>query len=409
MKAILLTITLLICTHLCYAQFQSCIYSPSDNELHDVYFMDENTGIAVGEEGTILRSVDGGLIWSRRMSDSTITFKKVKFFDSKVGIALGTHMYKTIDGGVSWSPLNIANDKFIDIEILNTTTCLITGVPTALMKSTDQGETWNVLVSENFRNSEYGEYDYGLLSFLDENLGYNISHGFSLHPKIFKTEDGGLSWDTIYREVLLNPNSEISTIDAFSFTEENIGFKGGWYNPVLLKTTDGGVKWDGLWAENPSDFWIAVNDFHIEANQPNAYFACGVNNKIVKSTDQGENWNLMDIDLEEKKHFNGIFFINDTLGWAVGSNGVIFTTKPINHNTIDLELKVFPNPTNDLVNIYCPRCSEISECRLTDIEGRLLKSLKQVTEIDLSDYPTGVYFLKVITDQGELLQKIIKH
>ena len=37
---------------------------PQVNALNSVYFIDTNTGWAVGDDGTMLKTTDGGLTWS---------------------------------------------------------------------------------------------------------------------------------------------------------------------------------------------------------------------------------------------------------------------------------------------------------------------------------------------------------
>ena len=39
---------------------------PQPNELHDFFFIDANRGWAVGNEGTMLYSIDGGATWEQQ-------------------------------------------------------------------------------------------------------------------------------------------------------------------------------------------------------------------------------------------------------------------------------------------------------------------------------------------------------
>ena len=45
------------------SDFELLIPSPTSNQLVSLDFIDENTGWAVGESGTIVKTVDGGLNW----------------------------------------------------------------------------------------------------------------------------------------------------------------------------------------------------------------------------------------------------------------------------------------------------------------------------------------------------------
>lgn len=78
---------------------------------------------------------------------------------------------------------------------------------------------------------------------------------------------------------------------------------------------------------------------------------------------------------------------------------------------IDEEIEVYPNPTDGCINIKLGGLLMEDEacCELYDINGLLIieKSLvKQETELDIGDLPTGVYLLKVF--QGnDVISKII--
>jgi hypothetical protein len=73
------------------------------------------------------------------------------------------------------------------------------------------------------------------------------------------------------------------------------------------------------------------------------------------------------------------------------------------------EIKVFPNPTNSTININGN--SSIKTIELYDIQGRVLVT-KEVnanqTNLDISGYTNGVYFVKITTDNGVKMEKVIK-
>jgi photosystem II stability/assembly factor-like uncharacterized protein len=64
--------------------------------------MDASTGTAVGEQGTILRTVDGGATWTSQSSGTTNLLLGVSFVDASTGTAVG-HLgtiLRTDTGGV---------------------------------------------------------------------------------------------------------------------------------------------------------------------------------------------------------------------------------------------------------------------------------------------------------------------
>lgn len=66
---------------------------PCGNSLEDVEFIDDRRGVAVGNGGTLLYTVDGGLTWDWETYDRGIYFRRVHFVNEREIIAVG-------DGGV---------------------------------------------------------------------------------------------------------------------------------------------------------------------------------------------------------------------------------------------------------------------------------------------------------------------
>lgn len=72
-----------------------------------------------------------------------------------------------------------------------------------------------------------------------------------------------------------------------------------------------------------------------------------------------------------------------------------------------IELKIFPNPANDLVNIQSNK--DIKSILIYSTDGKLLSEVKNQKTFNLSKYPIGNYLVKVIFVSGEeLTKKLIK-
>ena len=69
------------------------------------------------------------------------------------------------------------------------------------------------------------------------------------------------------------------------------------------------------------------------------------------------------------------------------------------------KIKVFPNPTTDKIFIQTLE-NEIGEATLTDQLGRQILNFKTIpTEINVSQLPTGVYFLKIKDDNFKIVKQ----
>lgn len=76
----------------------------------------------------------------------------------------------------------------------------------------------------------------------------------------------------------------------------------------------------------------------------------------------------------------------------------------------DSQLKVFPNPTSDRLNVHLNGENEIEEVVLYNITGQQMYRSNRVelkrTSIDMSSYEGGVYILEAITTKGVITKKV---
>lgn len=81
------------------------LYEPT---LRDVFFTDVSRGYAVGDGGTILVSIDGGLTWNEQTSGATGDLEDVYFTSPNTGFAVGQSgvILHTTDGGVNWDQIS---------------------------------------------------------------------------------------------------------------------------------------------------------------------------------------------------------------------------------------------------------------------------------------------------------------
>lgn len=86
-----------------------------------------------------------------------------------------------------------------------------------------------------------------------------------------------------------------------------------------------------------------------------------------------------------------------------------------NLSPINLELKLYPNPTSNLIHLSFSKGDALNAIyQLYDLQGRLLKNSKiktLETSINLNNYPSGSYFLNVLDSNKKIIKtfKIIKN
>jgi hypothetical protein len=87
----------------------------------------------------------------------------------------------------------------------------------------------------------------------------------------------------------------------------------------------------------------------------------------------------------------------------------------LNNNQVNTHstFKVFPNPTNGIFKVNLPDNETIKSFEIVDYTGKIIFSGKNnkehILKFDLSDYKSGIYFVKVITDSCESWMKVVKY
>ncbi|MCG8313282.1 MAG: YCF48-related protein [Pseudomonadales bacterium] len=187
---------------------------PTIELLTAVYFPNEQYGWALGHEGLILHTKDGGSNWEVQYADPYFEpgpddeidydagpsragqpLLDLWFRNEKEGYVVGAYgaFLYTRDGGLTWEDWSERVDN-IDGWHLNTIgtfdgeTIYIAGEMGTLFRSVDSGETWERL------NSPYEGSFFGMLAGPDPD-GAII---FGLQGHIYKTEDKGETWREIF-------------------------------------------------------------------------------------------------------------------------------------------------------------------------------------------------------------------
>jgi len=109
----------------------------------------------------------------------------------------------------------------------------------------------------------------------------------------------------------------------------------------------------------------------------------------------------------------GIMAMYNTTAGFIPVEGVTITGMGINETENNDVVRVYPNPTTGEIRFEISDMRyEILEIEIFDVFGRNivsnLKSQISNQKIDISHLPTGVYFVKITTDNGVITKKIIK-
>jgi hypothetical protein len=90
-----------------------------------------------------------------------------------------------------------------------------------------------------------------------------------------------------------------------------------------------------------------------------------------------------------------------------GSIAVVFINDVgIDENVLS-KIVIFPNPTRGELRIESKEL-EIKNVEIFDIYGKKILSNFNINLIDISELQAGIYFVKVFTEHGEVVKKVIK-
>src|SRR5690554_1693613 len=117
----------------------------SDNTLTVICNIGENYLFAGGYYGVFYISTDGGITWNEKnVSGANETIKKMDFVDEQNGwyMNAGGDLFWITEGGDSYSRITTPNDV-IDVKFFSLETGYIITIDKKLYKTTDGGQTWS--------------------------------------------------------------------------------------------------------------------------------------------------------------------------------------------------------------------------------------------------------------------------
>lgn len=253
---------------------------PQGNSLTKIYFYTPQIGFSGGICGTLVKTSNAGQNWIVCKSETFQDIKDIQMVNTLTGFAVGgdyipdypqyrpSVILKTNDGGLNWTNLmSDTSGQFYSVHFLDPDTGFVAGNSGRIMKTTDGGQTWDQLASGI-------QERISSIRFLSPTKGYAAG----LKGNLLRTLDGGQSWEQRY----------VSSLDIdflyLEFTGTSSGFLCGRY-----RTTPG-----------------YVTDTY-----------------IFRTIDQGYSW--IQVYCHNGFGMLSADFVNDSIGYVVGSNGILTT------------------------------------------------------------------------------------
>ncbi len=282
---------------------------------YSVDFVNPQEGWAVGDNGTILHTSDGGKVWMAQESGTDKRLDGVSFVNPNQGWILvedGTILH-TSDGGENWvvQPTGKEDESSKG------------GVGCGCICFVDTLKGWavgcweeKVLVTKDGGNnwSYQAEGMSDLLSgitFIDSLHGWAVGKYYGKAGAVLHTEDGGQDWQR-------TPVDVKGTLYEVHFADRS----NGWANTAsrVIHTSDGGGSWEVQDTEpGPGELFIdlcAIDSLEC--------WLVGYGGLILHTQDGGLSWVRQ--DGVPDREFLGLSFPNSLQGWVVGGGGIILHT-----------------------------------------------------------------------------------
>lgn len=313
---------------------------PQGNALNGVHFTNDNTGWAVGEQGTIIKTTNGGSSWIIQNSGTYAGLNAVQFLNANLGFAVGDSgvILKTTNGGTNWNKLNSGYNYWMSsLHFVNENYGWV-GAGNYILATTNGGANWQsyyqgapfsihgvFFLSETTGfwvgfggvnktinggssftrlSNVPSNYDYDDIYFINSTTGWIVGEG----GVVAKTTDGGSTWTQV--------GNVTGYYDRIFFKDEDNGWIAGGYNGIYT-TQDGGNSW----------LLTSIRYMYDVFFTPNVVFSVGTGGKIFKSTDLGISWYPSYQNIMQDKNFTDVFFNDPAVGFAVGDTGKIFKTE----------------------------------------------------------------------------------
>lgn len=149
--------------------------SGTSERLRDLVFFDNLTGLVIGQNGFLARTEDG-MQWQKITVPSKEDLTDLDTLDMNAAIAVGNNgtIIKTVDRGVSWSKINLSGTKNLTaVEFLDESIGFIAGEKGLMMMTRDGGLTWTNMPTGTFQ-------DFAGISFGSLSSGFAVGENGSL-------------------------------------------------------------------------------------------------------------------------------------------------------------------------------------------------------------------------------------
>jgi photosystem II stability/assembly factor-like uncharacterized protein len=257
-------------------------------------------------------SSDGGKTW-----DSVKAFSKANRVNQLVYSSTTRHLvyaateaglYRSEDGGARWNSILSSNVLNV-VENADDPSVIVVAIGgSGVMRSEDGGKSW-LQSNEGLRMTIYGvihrnRYCCFAYDANDSNTLYVANSSWGYGGGLYRSEDFGGSWDHASTEL---PESWLDTSKRFNAAAILPTSKGksvfAGTSRYLYRSDDEGNNWQQListgsretgWSNTGINVFGQTRQLYVDIDDPAMMFIGTADHKLVKSTDSGGSWHLLE-------------------------------------------------------------------------------------------------------------------
>ena len=241
---------------------------------------------------SVIHSVDGGTTWTEKSGPQRNIINDVYFITRSLGFATGQTgmLLRTFDGGDNWEEVFFGNRNHLSIHGLSASDLWL-GANQRIYHSDDSASTWTeslVVLGGNIND---------ILAISSQRVLAASSSGV-----IYRTNDGGASWDTVY-----NAGVQLKSIAKI----DDQRYMATGFNGIILRSADQGETWSVITPPEPalqyeqaffldSIGWLVTSSFKHE---------------MWSTTNAGDSWTPITLPVD--RFWDGVYFITPDTGIVV--------------------------------------------------------------------------------------------
>ena len=311
--------------------------SPADVELRGLSVVSPRVVWASGQRGSVLHTLDAGAHWTRDTipGAGALDLRAIAATSATtahaISIADSSRIYRTTDGGKSWSRRWSATRKgtFLDaIRFWDAQHGIAMSDPVdgkfLLLTTSDAGEHWAEIPADRIPPALAGEGGFAASGSCIAVYGPShvwIVSGGAPSARIYHSADRGRTWSVHDTPLRAGVASAGAFSVAFRDALHGVIAGGDYAKPRLggrnlAVTSDGGATWtltDS--SSSPAGYRSAVA--FVPGTRAHTMVAVGLTGTDV-SVDGGRTWRSVD-----STAYNSVRFASPTAGWTVGPKGRI--------------------------------------------------------------------------------------